>query len=306
MGIKVYIVMKVEGETRMKKTLYIMLVCIILANFLFPNISNATTLEEIDETTLVTSNMTGERSNWNFINVDDISNLVYSYEQNGRTYLVVESIKSDYSEFDTVVYELINNKQIEIEKYTTKCEDQNGNLIFSRYKEDVFVDRNIVNLNSGYLGNTVAATSDRGTYDGYIYYDGTTGKYYTAWEYAYNDTGSTKLTEQSLAFIMSAVSKILQVAQPQYAVPIGIVQEISTKIMEVAIKDIYWSKNIWEVHQILYPAKTYYGTPIGIYTEAAFYADAAHTKLISTESYEWRDSAEWPTAIHITYREPKP
>lgn len=235
-----------------------------------------------------------EKNNFNFISIRDISDIQYTYEQSGKTYYVKESTNYNASRIDTRIFEVVNEKKILVDEFYTEFEVINDTIVFNKIKNDSIVDRFTFNLYGDKINEGINVVStDSDTYDGFIYYDGSTGKYYTSWYYAYSFSGDNKfieLTVSAVAIILSAISD-----SPVTIIIIGIASEL----VKSNIDTVYYDKDVYQVHQITYPERRYYGTPIGVRTCVDYYYDKAKKLHIDYTESEWHDPEEWPTAITI-------
>ena len=131
-------------------------------------------------------------------------------------------------------------------------------------------------------------------YDGYLHYDGSTKKYYTSWYYSYSDKDKKAVMEFTLEVVGSILTVICGADKRT-----AIIERIAEYIVSKMLPEFYWEKDVYLVHEITYPQRRLYGSAIGMRSCVDFYADSARTMKIGSETYEWHDPVEWPTAITI-------
>lgn len=295
-----------QGAMRKMKRLISssILTALIVTNILAPSTVSATTnldkeTVQIEQTEETTENL---KTNFNFINTTDLDNIQYTYEENGKTYLVNESANSDLTVVETEIYEVGEESNVLVENFTTYIEKSDTELVISKYVDDFLVDSSSIDLNSQSLKfneksiinedttNTITAT---GTYNGQIYYDASTGRYYTSWYYDHSTTGSSTITKFTLTVVIGILSGI---SGNPYVV--GGITTAAQYIVDYLIEDIWWSQDIYFVHRITSDRK-YYGSAVGIRYYTSFYSNRQRTSYIGSDVYEWHDSTEWPTNIII-------
>ena len=257
-------------------------------NFACVDIAKAAEMENTEQ-------VESGRTNYSFDEIEDYDNIHYTYEEDGKTYSVYESVNDTMTESCTEVYVLNGDEEVLVEEYTTRMETIAGALYMCKYENGVLVDQRFV--------DTVAeeehsnAMFARAVYNGKVYYEGSTRRYFTGWYYAYQDIGSTEVAKLSLSAVVLIVGKIMGIEDKKDYEKQG-VYDVAEKIIELAIPDIYWKKDVYEVSQIRYPEKTYYGSWVGMKVLSKIYADKGRTNLIKSKQYELRTS-EWPSTITV-------
>lgn len=277
--------MKRKLETRI---ITFALSLLMATNFACVDIAKAAEMENTEQ-------VESGRTNYSFDEIEDYDNIHYTYEEDGKTYSVYESVNDTMTESSTEVYVLNGDEEVLVEEYTTRMETIAGALYMCKYENGVLVDQRFV--------DTVAeeehsnAMFARAVYNGKVYYEGSTRRYFTGWYYAYQDIGSHEVERLSLTAVAFIVGGIFGIRYKSEYLAAG-VYEISKKVIDLCISEIYWKKDVYEVSQIKYPERTYYGSNIGMRVFSKIYADKAKTNLIESKKYESKTS-EWPSTITI-------
>ena len=283
----------------MRKKIRILLLVLIVSVFAntvnFP-IVNAENLAEENELQLTE----GEKTNFNFIKTLDFSDIVYTYEQDGKTYIVYECANEGLSVINTEIYELRDGEEYLVEELITYVEKENSNMEISQYRNGLLIENSNINLIGEGL-EEIVNPNDLGTgvYNGYLYYVASTGNYYTAWEYAYNYKGSTELGAKTLTTVSSI---IINLVGGYYGLPdiaIDAAENMAEYIIEENWDYIYWKGKLHEAHQVTYPARKYYGSYIGTYTYLEL-TDSTYKYVETGDWFEWHDPETWPSSLKIT------
>lgn len=154
-----------------------------------------------------------EKSNFHFFESPDLSNIHYTYEEAGKSYSVYETCNSDLSIIRTEIYLNDGNNQKLIEKFETHMNTINEVLYIQKYCDGKITESYSVDLaSSSQMSNNNARCISGITYDGNVYYDGRTGKYYTGWYYSSTMIGSNLIPKLTLSATMAVVATILGVA----------------------------------------------------------------------------------------------
>jgi len=287
----------------MKKTiLSLFLVVSILASLFTPTTVIATTNQGesfVEEGSLVNEKRKfEEKSNFIFFDIENFDDVKYIYEQNGKKYFVKESTTPDFSLIDTKIYIIGNDSNELVEEYTTYFEKKEDKLVINRFDNDIKTDSITIDLSSEdflYLNGYSTYSSQ---YNGPVYYDGRTNKYYTGWDYKYTDLGSNIMLKFTLTVVVGILAGIAGVDVVTSGISGGLAAAASF-IIEYSIATVYWRKEVYELHQITYPERRYYGSFIGLKIYSYFYSDSSRSNAIGSEFYEWRDPVEWPTGVSI-------
>lgn len=131
------------------------------------------------------------RTEFNFINVEDYDNIEYTYVENENTYHVYESINDSFTEVHTKIYVINESEEVLIDEFIIYLETVDGTLYVSKYVDEVLVDRSEVGqVNQvNFAGSGINLRVGR-YYDGMLYYDGSTNRFFTGWYYDYTSEGS--------------------------------------------------------------------------------------------------------------------
>lgn len=262
----------------------------------FP-IVNAENLAEENELQLTE----GEKTNFNFIKTSDLSDIVYTYEQDGKAYIVYECTTPDFSVINTEIHELRDGTEYLVEELVTYVEKENSNMVISQYRNGLLIESSNIDLVDKSVEESVVPNDlGTGVYNGYLYYVASTGNYYTAWEYAYDDKGSTSLGAKTLATIKSILINLVGEYVGLTSGTETAIDTLAERIIEENWDYMYWKSKVHEAHQVTYPARKYYGSFIGTYTYMQFYTDKSYVKAKETAWYEWHDPETWPSSLKIT------
>lgn len=164
----------------MRKKIRILLLVLIVSVFAntvnFP-IVNAENLAEENELQLTE----GEKTNFNFIKTSDLSDIVYTYEQDGKAYIVYECTTPDFSVINTEIHELRDGTEYLVEELVTYVEKENSNMVISQYRNGLLIESSNIDLVDKSVEESVVPNDlGTGVYNGYLYYVASTGNYYTA------------------------------------------------------------------------------------------------------------------------------
>jgi|GEM_PF-4028058 len=290
-----------------KRILSFLLAATIVISSITPVVVNASTKREtmLTNTTIVknaeekkssSEEQVSEKTNYIFIETSDISNIQYSYEQDGKTFLVKECINNDLSEINTEIYEVDGLSNVLVNKYNTTIEKNNDVLIVTT-NDDSVVTKDVIDINGDSLDINRATTFSRnpvsGTYTGGLQYDYINNKYFTLWFNTGSDSGSNKISNYSLSVIISILSGV---SGNPYVVA-GVTQ-IAQLIVAEAIPIVYWNKSYQDLWEVTYPGKQYIGWAVGVRTYTDFYEDSARRYKIGSDFYEYHDPTYWPSFLN--------
>lgn len=245
---------------------------------------------------ILTEDSSSVKSNFNFLNTSDLSDVKYTYDEDGKTYLVKESANIDVTEINTEIYEVGEESNTLVEKFTTYIDKSNDILTVSKFDNGIEISSQTIGTVDGRLEvNNVEtyAVDYNKPYTGYVNYDGRYNKYYTTWEFATKYNGSNRIYKFTLSVVIGVLSGIS--GNPR------IVNGVTTAaqyIVNNSIKDVFYTREDHELHQIT-AAGWYYGTPVGTRAYVDFYADSSRRFHIGSDFYEWHDPVEWPKGITI-------
>lgn len=289
--------MKMGGCSMRKRMIAIVLMMVMTFNIICCERVNAAVINQnmSEDNRESISQEKNLKYNYNFINTIDFDNIHYTYMEDGITYSVYESANEEFSEIYTQIYRIEDKEEIFIEEFVTYIEVNDGYMDITKYNNEIIIDTRRIDIQNERLeeNSTIMPRAGR-PYDGMLYYDGSTGKYYTGWYYDYSNTGSNLFQELTY----TAIIKVLK-----YIVGVNVVTEILAEaaetILDENIERVYWKQEVYHVNEVSYPARELYGSFIGqrIYTD--FYSDKAMKNYINSEMSEWHDSIEWPSRITI-------
>lgn len=239
-----------------------------------------------------------EKSDFNFIESSDLSNIHYTYQENGKKYSVYERYGDSTSEIYTEIYVENKGKEEFVESFVTHIETIDGIMCITQYSEGKIVQKDYINIGCSQPTVNNARNITGTTYSGRVYYDGPTRRYFTGWYYAYSHTGSSLFKLLTYAVVAHVVMEL-----------VGLIPGVDpiTETLEVIVQAIiaannplvYWNKKEYNVNQITYPGMQLYGAPIGGRTYTDLYMDAERTIHIGSEMTEWRNESEWPIGVTI-------
>ena len=254
--------------------MYKKIIAIILTAIMFMNIRSV----EISKAAEV-GQVSTERMNYNFIETLDHGNIHYTYEENGKTYCVYESINNSFTECSTRIYLVDEEVEVLVEEFTTYVGTDDGII-----SEGVVLDEKSMAID----GSSNVFSSGR-PYDGMIYYEARTNRYFTGWYYDHSSSGSTVFARLTYAVVAATLANAVGVDLISDAI-----KEYAENVIEQKIPKVYWDKDVYLVNQIRYPERTIYGSFVGQRTYVYFYSDSARTIYLGSETGEWHDTEEWP------------
>lgn len=236
------------------------------------------------------------RTEFNFINVEDYDNIEYTYVENENTYHVYESINDSFTEVHTKIYVINESEEVLIDEFIIYLETVDGTLYVSKYVDEVLVDRSEVGqVNQvNFAGSGINLRVGR-YYDGMLYYDGSTNRFFTGWYYDYTSEGSNYIPVFTYSVVISVLTNLLIENQ----VVSVVIEEIAQKILEEKMPIIYWTQEVYHVNQISYPERQLYGSFVGQKVYMSIYSDSERNDYLGTEVQEWHDPEEWPSRINI-------
>ena len=172
-------------------------------------------------------------------------------------------------------------------------------MCIEKYCDGKRVESNRINLASvqSISNNNMRSVSDN-TYDGMLYYDGRTGKFYTGWYYEYTMVGSNIFKQVTLAVAIHFVAELLELV-PYIGKYLKELEVPAQALVSASISTVYFEKDIYHVNQVTYPGRQLYGAFIGQRIYARFYSDSARTNFIESTMHESNDPEEWPTGLSI-------
>lgn len=239
--------------------------------------------------------LTSEKTNYSFVSISDLENMYYTYEQDGMLYSVYESYDTSSSEIYTEIYIEKEEGRELLEKFTTKIETIDEIMYITKYADGKIKERQSVVLSSGMVEcNTNTRNVSGTTYNGRVYYDAPTGRYFTGWYYSYSHTGSNWMQYLTYTVIVATLMEIIGIP-----VLTDVIGAIAQTIIAENISIVYWEKDEYHVNQITYPGMQLYGSFIGQRTYVNFYSDSARRNFIGSEVNEWRNESEWPIGVTI-------
>lgn len=236
-----------------------------------------------------------KRLNYNFIETQDVNNIHYTYEENGQTYHVYEKLDVESSKSHTKIYVVDGNSEKLVEEYTM-CLRQIGNATYlNKYINGRLVEKKLIKQSStaNTINNAPTNTRSTTTYNGMIYYEARTNRYFTGWHYAYTDShynNVMNLTQTAFAFIV-CTSIGVEMGNPK---ALSLVNSLWKYVIDQKVEVLYWVNEVHQVYQIRYPERTFYGTFIGQRVYTTIYADSCQAIQIGYNESEYRDPEEWP------------
>lgn len=164
--------------TKLKKVISIFLVAL-----LFTSINLNTFAQDLSNTT---------KTNFNFISIDDLSNVVYTYQENGKEYMVKEHANEDLTEVSTNIYELNETEDYTLtESYVTNINIENGSI------EVMTTDKNdITTIDHILVKDIVEVSTDQNI----------NTRALSGWVHIYNYSGSVKFTKYTLTVVIATLS----------------------------------------------------------------------------------------------------
>lgn len=281
-----------------KKVLSLLLTATFVIGILSPVTVNATTnsLTTVVNEELANSQVS-EKSNFIFIKTSDIKDIQYSYEQDGKTYLVKESSNDDLTEISTEIYEVDELANVLVDQFVTTIE-KNDDVIIVTQNEDDAITRDIIDIGDGSLASnqikTFAYKPATGTYTGGLQYDYINHKYYTLWFNAGDVKGSNAIHKFTLTVVIGILSGI-----SGNGFIIGGITSCAQYIVDNAISDVYWTRNYEELWEVTYPGRQYIGSAVGQKVYTYFYEDSARRSKIGSDFYEYHDPVYWPSHMNF-------
>lgn len=265
----------------MKKSfLTVCLVISTIINVLFINTVKISAFE--------ISSVNKERGNYNFIETENVDNIHYTYEESGQTYHVYEKIGDDFSYFETKVCVVDSGKKKVLEEYTTYIRKDGDSVYLDKYMNDERVEEKLI---SQVNTNTTRYTTP---YNGRVYYEARTNRYFTGWWYAYTDERYNNIKNLSLTAVAIIVATVVgaELSNPDISIEI---YDAAKAFIDANVEVLYWYQDVYEVYQIHYPERTFYGTFIGQRVYTTVYADESKTRELDNFVYEYLSPTEWPS-----------
>ena len=229
-----------------------------------------------------------KRTNFNFISVEDLANIEYTYEENGITYKVIESSNLELSKVNTRIYEQVNNQYILISSYETEIiiNDSNIELIKIEDGNNNIEVISLGEINKVYDGNVseLFEKIERGERSGKV-----TESY---WLLHSSFDGSSKIKERTYSVVVILITGILALKFPSASPVLSGVTYLALDIIDEAIEDVYYTKKWyykWPMRdgQRLTPA-------FAERADAFFYTDNSRRTLIGSASSEvYDESLKW-------------
>lgn len=262
---------------------------------------NTTIVNNVVENTYSDEEQISEKTNYIFIKTSDMSDIQYSYEENGKTYLVKESSNSDLSNINTEIYEINGELNLLVDSYYTTIQKNDDTLIITK-TDDNNVTKDIMNIGDSEDSN-IATTFSRnpvsGTYSGGLQYDYINHKYYTLWFNTGSDKDYNSVANATLSVLISIIGAIAA-TDPALAVPSAIVTPIATAVLNAGLSRIYWSKTYQDLWEVTYPGRQYLGWAVGVRTYTTFYEDSNRKYQVgSTVLDEYHDPVYWPSDMNF-------
>lgn len=274
-----------------KRILSILLSVVCLSNVITPASSNAAVFDsKINYTTQTSANETevSTKTNFNFIQTSDLSNVEYTYEENNKSYLVKENANDDLSIINTEIYD--NESNVLVDKFVTTLDVNNNLLTVTKYVDN-YTMSDVININDGYIDADNISSRASGTHTGGLQYDYINHKYYTLWF----DTGTSNGTNKITNYTLTVIIAIVGAASGTVGAGVSAIAQI---ILNEKFPIVYWTKKTQELWEVTYPGRQYIGWAVGIKTQTTFYSDSSRNNSIGTETSVYHDPEYWPSDMN--------
>ena len=263
------------------------------------------------------------RTNYNFIQIEDMSAVEYTYEEGGKTYLVKESANDNLSFIETIIYEISDNNVTLVETFTTSVSVQDGTMFLEK-NDNGIITTNVVDTGTGdvYLQvpeyhsefsehytiynsecidaslPEIAKAAEANTHPGSIRYCYIHGHYFTNWFYKYTSNGSNFVLNLTLTVLTSVILGIITDGV-SVAIQIG-ASAVAGAVLLYSLTNLYFTS---EVHQLweVTSSKEYIGWAVGERRYTTFYIDSARKQALAETGFsEWQDPTYYPKNCMMT------
>lgn len=277
-----------------KRLLSVLLSIVCLSNIITPFSVNAADYNlAVNNTQQTSDTETSDsyKTNFNFTQTSDLTNVEYTYEENNKTYLVKENSNEDLSVINTDVYEIGTDTNILVNQYVTTLVVNNNILTVTKSDGNNTIC-DTINLKENNKTVKKAISRASGTYNGGLQYDYINHKYYTLWFSTGSSNGSNKITVYSLTAIIAIIGSVTGAGG-------AAVSAIAQIILSENLPIVYWTKSYQELWEVTYPGRQYIGNAVGEKIHTSFYRDSSRSSYIGSEDYEYHDPVYWPSDMNF-------
>jgi hypothetical protein len=248
----------------LKKVISIALaVTILCSSFVKPVFANDTKLDN--------------KTNFNFISTD-FDNVEYTYEEDGSSYKVLESMNESLDHIHTRIYIKVGSEYELLEEYDTTVQKENEDTIKVIKNEAGQVTEEIINI-GGFTTNTdsdMVAEADSTL----------PGVARVGWEFVNVHNGSTHFNNHTLSVVVAILINIVSAGLGLGAVASGLVGTVAGAIVSNSTPTVYYRRWVY-----------YYRDSSGVVTQVKsennFYYDSAHNYYIGNATKIWTGMFPW-------------
>lgn len=210
-----------------------------------------------------------EKTNFKIL-INESEKVIYTYEENGKSYRVEENIDSKNSKVDSIIYEINKNELIPIS--TIKTSLDNNNLIVKTTKKNK-TTMEIVDLNS-----EIQINNNMDTMISPRLHEPGAGSGSTNWQYWGTIKSSTAIVKYTIGAVKVAIQAIVasKSTTPVQAAAVAACGYIAGVIIESRIPTVYYTKEFYNSY--------YVGSNLlsGEKVISTFYSDSARKNKIDT------------------------
>lgn len=133
-----------------------------------------------------------EKTDFEFINTDDFSNVEYIYKENGKKYKVIEHANENLTVVETFIYEVCNdNEMVLSDKIVTHVSAEDNKIIVLTTKANKEIAKEVI-----LIANEQKSISETNS----------VSRAKTGWVHVYNSSGSTKFANYSLTVVIAVLA----------------------------------------------------------------------------------------------------
>ncbi|MBA4701686.1 MAG: hypothetical protein H2212_19915 [Ruminococcus sp.] len=248
----------------LKKVISIALaVTILCSSFVKPVFANDTKLDN--------------KTNFNFISTD-FDNVEYTYEEDGSSYKVLESMNESLDHIHTRIYIKVGSEYELLEEYDTTVQKENEDTIKVIKNEAGQVTEEIINI-GGFTTNTdsdMVAEADSTL----------PGVARAGWEFVTFYTGSTYIENFTYSVVVAILVGIVSGGLGLGVVSSAIVGSVAGVIVNERVPSVYFRRWVY-----------YYRDSSGVVTQVKsdndFYYDSAYNYYIGNATKIWTGKFPW-------------
>ena len=265
--------------------------------------SVASDSKALAEDTVNQSQFSG-KSDFDFYQIDDWSNIEYTYVECGKKYLVRERVSDALSFVETSIFEVLDEDMLLVNSVTTAVTVENDIMMVEQNINGVITTQ-YNDLRAGELELQPQPESNRynysekgllscddcielndpgvmrvyppstGHYEGGVTYCPQHNTYWTMWfDSEYTDYGSNWFQILTIGIVISVITALIAKVSPIAATAISF---IASYCVSMNVTTAYWTRTSDELWEISKTGVFYNGTPCGVRAYTSFYTNSART-----------------------------